>query len=379
MRSKYLILLVMTLLLMSTIAHVGAKEAAIEDWTQFGGSVAGTRCTNAASGPKSNNPSVKWEYAKDIKYCQTPIIVGDYALVNGSPAGIRCFDLKSGKLLWNAADYKNSSRKCADSANYYMFDGLVKMVCLDLKSGKQKWSKTITNAVGSQMICHNGMLYYGSTDGYFYCHSAKDGSQLWSFKSDDKIFGTPSIANNKLVFGTFKSISCLSLEKTPPEKALWTNTEVSEKYFSSPAIYDGKVYVVAGARKFTKKSQVCSFDLTSGKLLWKSEIPQVDISEVAVHQKYVVVGCVNGTAYCLDRTNGKSKWNFSASNQIECSPAIYGDNVLIGSDDGNFYSLNINSGKQNWKYETGTKYMDYAAIGRNKILLCGKKVVCLGD
>lgn len=376
MRNKSIVLFILVAVFMSNFAFSRA-ETKNPDWPQFGGNIAGTRCISAEFGPKSNTPTMKWEI-KNKSYCQTPIISGDYALMDDHSKSIMCFDIKSGRMLWNAKQYASSSRKCADSSNFYLFDGLTKMVCLNLKDGKEKWSKSV-NCAGSQLVCHEGKLYYGSTNYYLYCYSAKDGSLLWSFKSDERVFGTPAIADNKIVFGTYNSISCLSLEKTPPTEVLWTNTEVAEKYFSAPAIFDGKVYAIAGTRKFTEKSQVCAFDLKNGKLLWKTEVPKIDISEIAVHEKYVVVGCLDGVAYCLDRLNGKKRWEFATKKQIECSPTIYGNNVIIGSDDGYFYCINISSGKLNWKYWTGTNYFDYAAIGRNKILLCGWEFVCLGD
>lgn len=377
MRNKLTTIILLIIALCANFAYeksvVGQESC---DWTQFGGNVAATRCVPAECGPKSTKPTSIWEFKTNVDYCQTPLISVDYAVMDDSHKSIMCFNIKTGKLLWNAERYLNSSRKCADSANFYMFDGLSKMVCLDLKNGVTKWT-TQGFGAGSQLVVKDRKLYYGSSNSSIYCHSAENGSLLWSYKSDDRVFGTPSFFDDLILFGTYSSIYCIKADPTP--KLMWKNSTIPEKHFSSPSVYDNKVYVIAGARGFTKESKVCSFDINQGNLLWSTTIPPVDVSEIAVHDKYVVVGCLDSKLYCLDRFTGAIRWEFLTGDEIRCSPTIYGNNVIAGSDDGYFYCIDIENGKELWKLYTGTSYFDYAAIGKNKILLCGKKFVCLGD
>lgn len=381
MRNKLSTVILLIITLCTSFAFVKAEVGQETcDWTQFGGNVAGTRCVPAECGPESAKPVKLWEYKELKQGCQTPLISGDNAIVDEYAGSIICFNIKNGKLLWKSSIYKTSSRKCCDSERFYFFDGLQKLVCLNLKTGKELWSKSLDERAASQLVCYNNKLYYGSTENYLYCHSAEDGKILSTFKANDKVFGTPAIQENKIVFGTHLGITCVELKEDGRfGKHLWSNTDVGEGFFSAPVIFKGKVYSIAGRKYDLENSLVCSYNLTTGKLLWKTKIGLVDVGELAVHEKYVVAPSVDTKIYCLERETGNFKWEFKTSGKINCSPAIYGNNVIAGSDDGNFYCIDIESGKELWRQYTGTSFFDYAAIGKNKILLCGKSIICLGD
>ncbi len=382
MKSK---LIAIILFIVLTCASFGYAKADVDEelcnWTQFGGNVAGTRCVPAECGPESAKPVKLWEY-KDVKQrCQTPLISGDYAFMDDYDDNVMCFNMKNGKLLWKTLSYDKSSRKCCDEKRFYLFNGLQKMICLDIKTGKEIWTKSLEEKAASQLVCYNNKLYYGSTDKYLYCHSAEDGKMISSIMANERIYGTPAIKDNRIIFGTYFGVACVELKDDGRfGKIFWSALDVAEGFFSAPAIYDDKVYVIgATINSKAKNSLLCSYSLISGKSLWKTKIGQVDISEIAVHEKYVVATSIDTKIYCLDRETGNFKWDFITKGKINCSPAIYGNKIIAGSDDGYFYCIDIETGKELWKLYTGTNYFDYAAIGKSKILLCGKSFVCLGD
>src|SRR5690348_1829441 len=42
-------------------------------------------------------------------------------------------------------------------------------------------------------------VYFGSADGHLYCLNARDGSLVWSFKTEDSLKATPTIAGDRLI------------------------------------------------------------------------------------------------------------------------------------------------------------------------------------
>ncbi len=55
--------------------------------------------------------------------------------------------------------------------------------CLDLDSGRLLWSETVTGRIDSPPSVFEGMVIFGSTDGYVYSLRATDGEWAWRFRA----------------------------------------------------------------------------------------------------------------------------------------------------------------------------------------------------
>src|SRR5436190_18683739 len=105
-------------------------------------------------------------------------------------------------------------------------------------------------------------VYFGSADGHLYCLNKRDGSLVWSYKTEDSLKATPSIAGDRLIAsGLDHYIYCID-KRTG--SLLWkfkTGFEVD----CSAAVIDGRVYF-GGEDGF-----FYSLNLNDGSLIYKTE------------------------------------------------------------------------------------------------------------
>ncbi len=124
-----------------------------------------------------------------------------------------------------------------------------------------EWEFQDDSDIGSAAAFGFNMVFISNTAGFVKALDAADGSVMWSFKSDGKIFSSPEFCEKtgRLVVGSSDgNIYCLDARTG---KLKWT-VEAASSVLGSPAIYNGVVYIGASDNCFR------AIDLLSGRLLW---------------------------------------------------------------------------------------------------------------
>jgi len=214
-------------------------------------------------------------------------------------------------------------------------------------------------------------LYVGSSEasvfssrGIVYCINAKTGERIWRATTGKQIFSSPSIYNGKVYIGEGYhedyncKLYCLDAE-TGGE--IWSHQTTSHVE-SSPYITDGKVYFGAGA------DGVFCLDANTGEVLWHYENVHVD-SSPAVWQGGVYFGTGYGTyaVYCLNAESnsesGEEFWKEEVNYPAWGSPSIAAGKVYFGTGTGRFVEEEVEpkgqvicfdarSGKKIWSFDT---------------------------
>jgi outer membrane protein assembly factor BamB len=148
--------------------------------------------------------------------------------------------------------------------------------------------------VGGLVIDQN-RLYIGCADGFVYCLDATTGDLLAQYQTDDKIWGTPIVADDTVYIGSF----------------------------------DKKFYALNAA------------DLT---LKWVYETEGSIIAQPLVKDGIVYIGSFDKHLYALDATSGTLKWKFAGNNWFWTQPVIINDMLYAGCLDGFIYVLNPTTG-----------------------------------
>lgn len=153
---------------------------------------------------------------------------------------------------------------------------------------------------------------------------------------------------------------------------LWSNrtgdlTGAEAELYSSPTVYDGKVYIG------TRSSYVYCFDEDTGKTLWTKKFDKVTWgicgSPTLVNDK-LFIGTEDEKIYCLDPNNGDMIWNYTTKGPVWSSAAVFNNRVYIGSHDRDLYCLDENTGDLIWQFSTnhtGYGYQDYGVCSSPSI------------
>jgi outer membrane protein assembly factor BamB len=159
--------------------------------------------------------------------------------------------------------------------------------------------------------------------------------------------------------------------RTPALAAMAWKFRTGGKVFSSPAVYEGSVYVGSN------DGRLYALDAATGALRWKFQTRGPVNSSPAVAGKLAYSGSVDGNFYAVDTANGTAAWTFKTGGERRyaapgihglvprsetmpdpydvflSSPAIAGGVVYFGSGDHNVYALDAMTGALKWKFATG--------------------------
>jgi outer membrane protein assembly factor BamB len=176
----------------------------------------------------------------------------------------------------------------------------------------------------------NNVVFFGSYDGNFYALNAKDGSIVWTFKTEgEKPFPSKEIEEKMGTIGAYRYDT-------------WT---------SSPAIKNNTVYFGSGDGNFY------ALDERTGREKWKFKTKGIIHSSPALAFGNVYFGGWDTYLHALDESTGNEKWKFKTGedtvnyNQtgITSSPVVVDSMLYFGCRDSHLYAVKAITGELIWK------------------------------
>ncbi len=241
--------------------------------------------------------------------------------------------------------------------------------------------KIRTADFSSSPVVVGDRLYVGSSEaspfssrGIVYCINANTGAMVWQAPTENQIFSSPSVYDGKVYIGEGYhhdyecKLYCLDAETGG---LVWSHQTTSHVE-SSPYITDGKVYFGAG------DDGVFCLDANTGDVVWHYENVHVD-SSPAVWQGGVYFGTGYGTytVYCLDAESGDEFWKQEVDYPAWGSPSIAAGKVYFGTGTGRFVEdevepkgqvicFNARTGKKIWSFDTEDAVITSVAISEKR-------------
>ncbi|WP_242661213.1 PQQ-binding-like beta-propeller repeat protein [Flavobacterium johnsoniae] len=340
--------------------------------------------------------SLKWKFKTEGRIFSSPIAQNGIVYIGSEDGFLYAVDEKTGNEKWkfktNGAIH--SSPSISEKTIYFgSFDGYYYAV--NIQTGKEIWKfktggehwlgeiglwgmKPETEYMedlwdfylSSPIVYQNGktnLVLFGSSDGNIYAVDAKIGKEIWKFKTNGPVHGTPVIDQNKIYIGGWDAVLyALNVENG---KEIWqfaTGTQMGFKGIQSTvAVADGKV--LFGARD----PHFFSLDAETGKLNWKYDAENSWIlSSAVIKDNTIYVGTSDTYALlALDLKTGKEKYRLKTNGYVYSSPAIAGNTVYFGDFTGNFFALNLlSNGKEFNSVSTENRKQFAASTLKNDLL-----------
>ena len=221
-----------------------------------------------------------------------------------------------------------------------------------------KWRFQTNGRIRSSAALVNGVVYFGSDDGYLYALKAGDGTLAWKLKTGGAVSSSPAVGNGLVYFmshdGVFHTVKAKSgIVKwsfaTGPELPFQGGWDW---FLSSPVLSEESVVFGAG------DGLVYALDASSGKKRWTFKTAGRVRATPAIANGIVYAGSMDGTLYALDLKSGELKWKFKTEGnqyfhlgEIQSSPAVADGTVFFGSRDGRLYAVEAVTGKLQWRYD----------------------------
>lgn len=206
----------------------------------------------------------------------------------------------------------------------------------------------------SPIVLEDRVIQGNGIDGMV-AYSRSNGTQIWRLKLENGVEGGAQIANGKLYFGSSNGLFyCVSVLDG---KVLWTH-DVRTETLAAPTVAEGIVYFQSGA------DIVYALDAETGKQIWvynrqlTSNLSIRAATRPVVSGENVYVGFSDGFAVALKRRDGQMIWERRLGQDkrfrdVDATPVVDDGNLYVASFDGALYSLRADTGTVNWSVEEG--------------------------
>lgn len=189
------------------------------------------------------------------------------------------------------------------------------IAAFDRKLGTQVWKLALENGVEGGAASDGGRLYFGASNGQFYCIDLADGRINWTFPVHAETLAPPTIDKGTV-------------------------------YFESGS---GVVYALDAASG--KQNWVYNRQVTSGIAVRATTRPTLTADRV-------FIGFSDGAVVALKRHDGALAWERKLGSghrfqDIDSTPILDGENLYVASFDGVLVSMKAESGQVNWTVDEG--------------------------
>ena len=347
---------------------VEVAPPALTDWpiTRGGPSLQG-RVAGAI--PKS--PVIEWTFQLESPG-SAEAAVAEGAILVGDVMGILyCIDFETRKLRWKmetgdtiqAAPAISNGRVFAGSGDKHFY-------ALDLKTGEKLWSieggdkfSSAASVVSAPDGSGEWVLVNGY-DGITRCLRATDGSEVWTYKTDDYINGTPAVIDGRLIAfgGCDKVIHVLNLADGKLVNEIITDAQITNSVATiGTTIYSGN-----------HANQLVAAEADAEKLAWiyqASDFPF--FTAPAVDDQNVYIGSRDKSLHAIKRADGSRAWTFKTGGRVESSPLAFDDGVVFGSSDGRLYAANPADGTELWRLDLGEDLTAAPVYAQGRLIIAG--------
>jgi outer membrane protein assembly factor BamB len=206
--------------------------------------------------------------------------------------------------------------------------------------GTLKWTFTTGGPIHSSPAVVNGVVYFGSRDGYLYALDANTGKELWAFETDSWVDSSPAVVDGVVYCGSNDG-NLYAIDAATGTEIWHFQTRYAVR--SSPAVADGKVYVGSD------DNHLYAVDALTGKELWNLKTNNAVLSSPIVTKGVAVVASMDGSCYGINAANGRHRLNFESGSIISASAAVDNATAYFTNAAGQLIALDITA--RNWFLE----------------------------
>jgi outer membrane protein assembly factor BamB len=309
-------------------------------------------------------------------------------------------DGKTGRPVFKTKDFKRcaaSSPTIANGTVYQAYMDLVEcgendpdptgfLIAMDARTGKEKW-RFKGLPIESSPLLKDGILYFGSWDHKVHAIRAKNGKEVWSYDTGERVNTSPAYSGGRIfvanqagsVYALNARTGKLDWEAASDSSALGGR----EFFYASPTVAYGRVFIG------NSDGTMFAFGAKSGKTLWARPLGTYIYSAAAVWDQKVYVGTYDGKFFALDAATGDSKWEKELPSAVH-SPATVMDGLVYvaacsscGSEAARYVKMgdkdltvafDARSGRQVWSFPNG-KYAGPIIADQDRVYLTGRSIL----
>ncbi|NQT58020.1 MAG: PQQ-binding-like beta-propeller repeat protein [Bacteroidetes bacterium] len=343
-------------------------------------------CRNIESGEKA------WEIQIGPTLCE-PVIHGNTVLTGTMDGNVFCFDLETEKngasrMRWQFQTGGGVNKSPGiKSGKVYFGSNDGNVYCLSEKDGSLIWTTKTDQPENRSLknfttpLCANGKVYIGSADHFLYCLNEDDGSLEWKFKSNDWLRSRPVISGKKIYIITVDgNLCCLSGTGRQPE-LLWSKKVGMHHSYADLVSHNGKILVTTsdlflwcfnekGDLLWKKSLLECAYD--GEHRIWLEQVAGGAYfqSKVTAADGKIFFGTPSRFIYGVDAYTGKECWKFELGAAVSVAPSYSNGRIFAGQQGGEeyFYCIDAQTGQKIWQQSIGWVWGS-CSIAKGKVFI----------
>ena len=268
------------------------------------------------------------------------------------------------KLIWKKNYYSKSQKKLkpilqfANNGKYLIAaDNIAKYYMLDIQTGNLIWSKKSLAPFNSQIKIYKDKFFIIDLSNTLRCYSIKDGSEIWSLKTENSLIRTQKklsmvIVDDKIYFNN--SVGDISAVDITEGKLLWQlPTQSSLIYESAFSLKTSDIISDKKSLFFSNnKNQFFSIDINSGSFNWENKVNS-DLRSTLIDDLIVSIS-IEGYLIITEKKSGNIIrvtdifQNFKTKKRLNIKPNgfIVGlKNIYLSTSNGRLLVIDIVTGK----------------------------------
>ena len=208
------------------------------------------------------------------------------------------------------------------------------------RTNQTLWSFTTGDAIKVSPAVIDGMVYIGSDDGYIYALNAVNGSLIWKYNTYGPVQSSPAVVDGVVYIGGYHSHAVFALNAYTGA-LIWRSltNSVYPNEISAVAVANDLVYVDVAFTDAPAGGELYAFNASTGNLAWKYNSGLWLHSSPAVYDGKVYIGNSGGQILALDATTGNPSWTYFI--RLDGSNSSFGSaypvNSALSAGDGLVY------------------------------------------
>lgn len=329
------------------------SSPALHDGTLYVGSADGhLYALDAASG------ALRWRFDAGSPIASSPAVTGSVVMISSRDGTLHGLAVGDGRSLWRLEtgpdlplpwghegwDYLHSSPTVADGVVYWgSGDGYLHAI--EPSSGLQRWTVRTGGRIRSTPAVSGGLVVVGGSDGRVYAVDARTGEERWTFETAGatldaadfgydrrQIIASPAIVDGRVYVGS-RDASLYALHAADGTLA-WTFDEPSAWIIASAAVDDGRVFSTRSS-----SGNIRAVVRETGEELWRVQTHGFVYSSPVLVGDVLYVGRGDGLLSAFNASDGEELWSYRTEAGINSTPVVHGGRIYVGSDDGRVYAL----------------------------------------
>lgn len=290
---------------------------------------------------------------------QGPAVADGRVYAAAAGGSVRAFDLQTGQALWEYAPKPAKGQEAPRlSGGPGAGGGLVvvggldgEVIALDAANGAEKWRAKVGNEVIAAPAIADGLVFVRSNDGRVTAFDSASGERRWfwsrevpalSVRGNDSVVLGPGFVFVGNDDGTVAALS------EQDGRLLWEQAVAQPEGRSEldrmadvdgTPVLDGTVIYATSFKR-----QTMAIDGPSGRPIWTRD--NGGSGRLGNASDRVIVADPAGTVWALDKTSGSALWSQPALARRNLSGvAVHGDYAVVGDYDGYLHWLRLDNGE----------------------------------